>query len=493
MSRHLTARIAAAIAVVGAVFVASIVVLAISIADLRDSSADAAHAERTLAVAENVGSLVVDAETGVRGFAITDEDRFLEPLTSARRDIPAATRQLGAVHFADDNEHVLAMSISTEARAYITDYADPLVQTLRSDPAKGRSVIVSAEGKRRVDSIRGEIADLTSAMREDANAREAAASSHASRAMSIAVGAGFLAAVLFGLLTLYLARSVAAPIRRAAEAADRIGKGDLGTRLNESRADEIGRLNDAFNAMGEALLESNTELESQHAELEAQNSELERQAVELESQAVELEAQASELEAGQLELTDANAALTSYSEELQLKTEALSEAHGRVGLFAGIAEELGRRTDLTERADTLLRRVADMTDSAVGVVFTAASHESDRLVPVCTRGVAVDALPHELTTSAGLAGRALEEARPVHAEHVAGDLTLQSFGRAIVLRHELHVPLIHGDEHTGVLSLGRTADRPYDRDEVAAIEHIAEQAAVALANSIEAERSQWLA
>jgi len=60
---------------------------------------------------------------------------------------------------------------------------------------------------------------------------------------------------LIGLLfTTYIAKSVTKPIGELAQAAIRIGQGDLTQRLDESRKDEIGVLKVAFNQMAEGIL-----------------------------------------------------------------------------------------------------------------------------------------------------------------------------------------------------------------------------------------------
>ncbi|MDO9356155.1 MAG: ATP-binding protein [Solirubrobacteraceae bacterium] len=493
MRARLTARIAAAVAVVGFVFLASVVVLAISIIDLRDSADEANQTERTLGAAQEVGALVIDVETGVRGYALTEQQTFLQPLDAAAKALPAATKELLDRPTASRNQQVLARAIADAATSYVDDYARPLITTISDDPGRGRDRIVTGAGKRRVDALRADIETLSSAVQQVADDRMQAAESHAERALWIALVAGVLSAALFVALILYLARSVAEPIRRVSRAAEKLGAGDLGVRVNERRSDEIGQLGDAFNAMGDALLTSSTELESQHAELETQNGELERQAVELESQAVELEAQAAELEAGQHELGQANESLLAQTETLERASAELHEASKRVETFAHVAESLGRHSALQDRADTLLAAVGDLSESPVGTLFSIVDHASDEKRAVSVRGVSTEDLSPVLMAGDGLAGRAIGERRTVIARHGEGDLKLRSLGSEVSLRHELHTPLVHADEIVGVLSLGRTDDRPYAEDEIAAIEHLVEQGAVAIVNSVESQRSQWLA
>ncbi len=493
MRTRLTARIAGAVAVVGVIFLASIVVLAFAIADLRDSSAAATESEQTLQAAQQIGALVVDAETGTRGFAITGQNAFLEPLDAASRNLPKATRDLLSRPATSRSQRVLAVSIADAARMYLEDYAQPLVVTLRKDLAAGRAIIRTAAGKRRTDAIRGDIEQLTSAVRQQGADRIQVTESHAEQALLIALSAGIVAVLLFIGLIVCLSRWIAAPIRRAATAAEKIGSGQFGVRLNEPRTDEIGQLSDAFNAMGTALQHSTAELESQHAELETQNGELERQAVEMESQTVELEAQAAELEAGQMELAETNEALAAQAETLEAASEALLVANARVSQFARVAEALGRHTELTQRADTLLAAITDLADAPVGALYARPSHRREAVCVVSRHGLTAETLPDDALDRESVARRAIDSGCTVIVAHPEGDLRLRTLGADLVLRHELHTPLLHAGETLGVASIGRSDDRPFGADEIQAIEHLAEQGAVAIANSLEAERSRWLA
>ena len=70
------------------------------------------------------------------------------------------------------------------------------------------------------------------------------------------------------LVAFWLARGFARPIEKLADAADRLGGGDLSARVELGRKDEIGRLGERFNAMAGSLRQSTAELEVQNRENE---------------------------------------------------------------------------------------------------------------------------------------------------------------------------------------------------------------------------------
>jgi len=87
------------------------------------------------------------------------------------------------------------------------------------------------------------------------------------RRVSVIFGTG-LAVVLAG-LSWFVAGGIVAPVRRLADAAGRIGRGDLEVRVPPSARDEIGELGHAFNQMADDLSRTRARVEELHrAEIE---------------------------------------------------------------------------------------------------------------------------------------------------------------------------------------------------------------------------------
>src|SRR5947209_13522327 len=94
--RTLIASVALAIAV------ALVIGLLLAIVeDLRDSQERASNSERVLVQSGLNERLVIDMETGLRGFLVTLEDPLLAPWRAAVQEYPAAARKLEALS-ADD-------------------------------------------------------------------------------------------------------------------------------------------------------------------------------------------------------------------------------------------------------------------------------------------------------------------------------------------------------------------------------------------------------
>jgi signal transduction histidine kinase len=241
--------------IVGAAFA----VLLVAIDDLRQSARLASHSRQELAVADGLEKLVIDLETGVRGFIITREERFLQPWSAARTAFPQQARRL--IGLADDPEQARrARAIAEAGTAYIQRYSVPLVNATRRNDPSVRTVAATDEGKRRVDALRAEFDRFGTTERALLAARQGRANTDARGAVIAAaagLGGSIVLIVLFGT---YLTRAVAVPVRRGAAMAGQLAGGHLDARMEETGAGEIGMLERAFNTMASALEVSRDEL-----------------------------------------------------------------------------------------------------------------------------------------------------------------------------------------------------------------------------------------
>jgi signal transduction histidine kinase len=241
--------------VVGAAFA----VLILAIVDLRGTTRDAKRSQDVIVAANRLERLVVDLETGQRGFLIIGEERFLEPWAAARSAFPDASRELNRLA-AVPAQDILARQITDAVASYIRNYSLPLVAAARRNGASARTVTATDEGKRRVDAIRQQFDRFLAAERSLGNTRQERSDSATRRAVIAAVGGLAASIFLIVLYAGYLTRSIVWPVRRAGLMAGRLAGGDLATRMPETGVGEIGALERAFNTMGASLEQSQDEL-----------------------------------------------------------------------------------------------------------------------------------------------------------------------------------------------------------------------------------------
>ena len=256
----LTRRMVIASGLLALVIATAFAVLLSSVADLRTSERRARQSEEVLVVANRLERLVVDLETGQRGFVITGQARFLQPWRDAQVAFPEQASNLEQLVADNPQQQARAQRITEGITSYLRDYSIPLVTTARQDATAARSEAATEEGRRRIDAIRTEFDQFVATEQELAAARQQRSDAAANRAI-IAAAAGLAGSILLIVLfASYLTRSIVKPVQEAADMAGRLAHGDLSVRIPERGIAEIGVLQRSFNTMAESLEQSRGEL-----------------------------------------------------------------------------------------------------------------------------------------------------------------------------------------------------------------------------------------
>jgi signal transduction histidine kinase len=323
----LTRRMVAASGLLALIIAAAFAVVLLAISDLRTSQQRTSHAQEVLTASNELERLLLDLETGQRGFILTGDGRFLQPWLAARGRFPSRARALLQLVATEPSQLRWAQRIARDETSYIREYSIPLVNAARRQDASARSVSEVLEGKRRVDAMRADFdrllgAERRSFVRWDERADDAAWRSK----LAAAAGLGGSIA-LIALYAGYLARAIVRPVRRAARMADRLAGGDLSTRMIESGPGEIGALERSFNVMADSLERGRAELAASRARIVAAADQTRRQI--------------------ERDLHDgAQQQLVALALELRAAEAAVPPGHGELeGQLAGVAAGLVRAGD----------------------------------------------------------------------------------------------------------------------------------------------------
>jgi signal transduction histidine kinase len=256
---RLSFRLLAASALLAVIVGATFALLLVAIEDLRNAGRRADRSRAELTAADGLEKLAIDLETGVRGFVITGQDRFLQPWHAARADFADQARTLERL--VEDPEQARRVGrIIREGRSYISDYSTPLVRAVRQDLPYAGSVAATAEGKRRVDAMRAGFDGFAAVDQALLTERQNRADEDARRAIALGIVglAGSFALIAF--FAAYLLRALGRPVQRAAGMAGRLAGGDLAVRMPETGVGEIGALERSFNVMADSLERSRDDL-----------------------------------------------------------------------------------------------------------------------------------------------------------------------------------------------------------------------------------------
>ncbi len=249
----LVERVVALASAVAMVVVIVVAAALFAIISLRHAEASETRAKDVTAATLRVENIAFDLESSLRGYAISGSPRFLLLYGDARNALPGALNRLKGL-VADDPEQLRRVRAADEyLRAYVRDYGDLVIRIRQFSPETARSTAAGDEDKRRAEEIRGTLGAILAVEAR----RSAARAAHAKEVAKAAVILGSIALALSAALVLlfgaWVARSVAAPLRRTLGAAAQVAAGDFDVRLEERGAGEVRALLAAFNSMTRSL------------------------------------------------------------------------------------------------------------------------------------------------------------------------------------------------------------------------------------------------
>ncbi|MCW2644195.1 MAG: Histidine kinase [Pseudonocardiales bacterium] len=244
---------------VAVVIAASFTVLIERINVMSRSIQAASDSEQILAIERQLERLVLQVETGERGYLLTGDNSYLAPWQAAQASIPQLSVRLEQLARLPLPAQYSRSAVNATT-AYINDYSIPLVADARRHDPSVRSLARLNEGERRIDGILASFASLDATERALVSARQERVLD-ASRIAIVAVVGGLVASVLLvALFAAYLSRAMVRPIRRAAKLARTLADGDLSARMPETGVGEIGGLEKSFNEMARSLEMSRDDL-----------------------------------------------------------------------------------------------------------------------------------------------------------------------------------------------------------------------------------------
>ena len=245
---------AATVAFVAAVFVAA----ALAVGALGSASASEGRSSHVIDRATQMGEDFLDLHDGVRGFALTNNRSFLAPFWRGVSRLPHDLDVVRALTSDNPAQIALLDKIAANSQSYIVSYAMPFItHPRRASRDRAAFTIV---GQRRMDILRAQFNQLVATERALAAQRRANTKNKTNEAVLIAL-VGLIGSTLV-LITLVWAAlsSVARPVRRLSEAAQRLRTGEAVT-VPEEGAGEIKMLAASFNAMATELKQREQQLE----------------------------------------------------------------------------------------------------------------------------------------------------------------------------------------------------------------------------------------
>jgi methyl-accepting chemotaxis protein len=212
------------------------------------------HTYQVLGELESTLSLVKDVEIGARSFALTGDERFLEPYVAAADKVTPGVREVRKL-MADNPNQQKRLDLLEPLIRNKLDFNRQVVELRRGKGAQAAAKLVrTGRGKDLMDEIRRIVMDMGSEEEKLLRERSQAAQADAESATQIIV-VGTIAALLIAMLAGFLiTRDIARPLQALTVVAENITAGDLSVKVRvDPRSDEVGVLARAFDAMVQSL------------------------------------------------------------------------------------------------------------------------------------------------------------------------------------------------------------------------------------------------
>jgi methyl-accepting chemotaxis protein len=220
----------------------------VSFGELEDANQWNLHTHEVLLETRGMMKALVDIETGQRGFALTGEEPFLEPLVAGQRAFDQHLNR-ARVLTADNprQQERLKQMRDTYQRWNDTDVEPVLslrkaVSAGRADMRELLAHVHSARGKQLMDAMRGIAAQIDEEEEMLLDKRQALSNERTERMNRTLVGGGVLGALLTAVLAWLLARGIVGPLKEALHVSNRLTAGDLTPVSEVHGTDETGQM-----------------------------------------------------------------------------------------------------------------------------------------------------------------------------------------------------------------------------------------------------------
>ena len=238
------------------------------------------HDATVIANANQLLKLLVDLETGQRGFCITQKEEFLEPYIKSHDQFHGlldAEKEL----VSDNPSQVKALErIEKLHKQWIEKAAKPEIAASREINKNHKSLkdvaslLKAGTGKALLDKIRAEFAKFIETEKELTAQRYANASQTTLKTRNITLWLVLFSVIVSFTIAVLSIRAIISPVRKLLKGTKIIGDGDFKHRIEINSRDEIGELAISFNQMVGKREQAECQLQAANQQLQAHEQQL---------------------------------------------------------------------------------------------------------------------------------------------------------------------------------------------------------------------------
>ncbi len=218
--------------------------------------------------------LIVDIETGFRGFVVTLQPKFLKPYHAAKQRVLQVGRALAYMVEANSEQHTEILKTQSLVQTLMADKDRLIARAREGHPDEAQHYIESGEGRQLMLTIREELSKFD--RREGEVLRETLGRTAKDRSflLSVILGGGSLALIPMVIALRVLAQSITGPLVTLSKTVENRPGGIVPEVTVLDRGDEIGDLTRVMYEMSRQIREYISQVQKSEAELRTLNIDL---------------------------------------------------------------------------------------------------------------------------------------------------------------------------------------------------------------------------
>ncbi|MBE7245362.1 MAG: CHASE3 domain-containing protein [Actinomycetospora chiangmaiensis] len=307
------------------------------------------HTYQVLQTLDGVVSAMINQETGMRGYLIGGDTRFLEPYRKGQGDFRQAFERVKELTADNAAQQARLVILKRAADTWSREIAEKEIAMVASGALeKARAAADSGAGKAAMDAVRAQADEMAAVERDLLAARSRDQQQAFDTSYLTAIGGSLASLVIAAFLSVFVFAQIVRPLGRLVSVLQRMAEGEIEAEIGEARrGDEIGAVGKAVEGI-KAMVAARAAEQAEVKRLadEAAARERRRTMVEL-ADGFEaavggivgmVSSSATELQATAQQMSSAAAETAAQSTTVAAAAE---EAASNVGTVAAAAEELG--------------------------------------------------------------------------------------------------------------------------------------------------------
>lgn len=326
------------------------------------------HSYDVLNSSSSMLNSLVDIETAMRGFALTGQDSFLEPMNTGEEAFTDAYNRLEQATADNPQQQGRLARLQQLYQQWLQQDMQTSVNLRREVNADRASLttlvsqISSGQAKAKMDAMRAVINEFQAAEKSLQDERSLLMDQAKSTAFTILIAGGLVAAILAVLIATFLARTLTHRLGEAVALARNIADGRLDNTIAIEGKDEVSTLQQAFVAMQERLRTMIGEIRASAEQLVGAADNISAASVQLSASAQEQSSSASSMAATVEELTVS----INHVSDNAVEAHAQSSESGRQSSEGGsvIQETLARMNQIAQTVEASAGQISELDSHA---------------------------------------------------------------------------------------------------------------------------------